>query len=174
MTALFHVRELGITQDTLCPITMWAWRGCCIEVFSMAEHSVADCLISLEQAGVHIGKQARNPSASKRLKALSACIKDNGFGGHGKAALKCIAEWERVYERRALLAHGHITATAEGLTIRHITYDGTNETRLEPRPFSRDEMRDALAEIKAAQKALHDQLGQIKSSAKHAKPSPGG
>lgn len=170
MSVPFDVSKITFFALDEWSVAVCAWRGCCIEVFSRAEHSVADCLRVLEGAGVQLGKDARSPFASKRLKAMSACVRHHDFGGHGKVALKRIAEWERVYETRAFLAHGEVNATAQGITIRHITFDSKTEKRLPLKPLSRVEMLKALAEMEAAQKLLHQQLGHIKALASSAKP----
>lgn len=137
-----------------------------MEVFARAEHSVADCLLTLENAGIATDKDAHNPFAATRLKALAACIRGQDFAKHGDLALTRIAEWERVYELRALLAHGKITATAGGISISHITFDGKAENRAPARQLTRFDMLAELAAIEAAQKSLHQQLGQIKAQAR--------
>ncbi len=126
---------------------------------------MADCLRTLEEAGVTLGKDARHSFASQRLKGLTACIKSQPFGGHGKTALVRIGQWERVYETRAFLAHGEIKATARGVAIKHITFDGKSEKQLPVKQLSRVEMLEALADLEAAQRLLHHQLGQIKALA---------
>ena len=121
-----------------------------------------------------MGKDALNPFAGNRLKALRACIESQDFGGHGKAALKRITEWEHIYEARAYLAHGEIKATPNGICVSHIAFDGKFETRHPAKHLTRSEMRELGESIKAAQKLLHDQLGQIKALAiKSQKPDPG-
>ncbi|TAD81808.1 MAG: hypothetical protein EAY70_04415, partial [Sphingomonadales bacterium] len=105
---------------------------------------------------------------------MTACIKSQPFGGHGKAALARIAQWEQVYETRAFLAHGKIEATPQGITIRLITFDGKAEKQLPVKQMSRLEMLQALAEMEEAQTRFHHQLGQIKALAlKNKKPNPG-
>lgn len=170
MSAHFDIKATGFFSLDQWPVTVCAWRGCCIEVFSRAEHSVADCLRTLEEAGVSLGKDARHPFAGTRLKALADCIARHDFGGHGKAALKRIGEWERLWDTRAFLAHGEVKATAHGIAIRHITFDGKAEKRLPPKQISRFEMLGLLAEMENAQKLLHHQLGQIKAMAGTVKP----
>jgi hypothetical protein len=170
MTAHFDIKATGSFSLDQWPVTVCAWRGCCIEVFARAEHSVADCLRTLEAAGVSLSREARSPFAANRLKALADCIARHDFGGHGKVALKNIAEWERLYETRAFLAHGEVKATPHGIAIRHITFDGKAEQRLAPKQISRFEMLALLAEMEDAQKALHHQLGQIKAMARAVKP----
>ncbi len=165
MTAHFDLKEMDFPPLDQWPVAVCAWRGCCIEVFARAEHSVADCLRTLAGAEVQLGKEALNPFGGNRLKALRACIEDQGFGGHGKAALRRIADWERVYEVRAHLAHGKVEATNGGISVSHITFDGKAETRHPPKTYTRREMLEVLADIEAAQKALHHQLGQIKALA---------
>src|SRR3546814_4869513 len=118
MSAHFNVNEIGFFSLEQWPVTVCAWRGSCIEVFSRAEHSVADCLRALEAAGIAIGKDSRSPAAITRLRGLSACIARHSFGGHGKATQNRITTWERLYETRAHLAHGRIRTTAHGITIR--------------------------------------------------------
>lgn len=165
MSVHFDISKISFFSLDEWSVAVCAWRGCCIEVFSRAEHSVADCLRSLEAAGVEVGKDARHSFATTRLKALSHCIATHDFGGHGKAALKRIAAWEKVYEARASLAHGEIKATDHGITIRHIAFDGKTEKQLPIKQMTRIEMLGALAEMEEAQRLLHHQLGQIKALA---------
>ena len=173
MSVHFDVSKISFFGLDDWSVAVCAWRGCCIEVFARAEHSVADCLRTLAGAGVPVGKEALNPLGGNRLKALRACITAQGFGGHGKATLKRIEEWERVYEARAPLAHAEIKATAQGIIVSHITFDKQIETRHPPKSYTRLEMLEILANIEAAQTALHHQLGQIKALALRKKPSPG-
>ena len=170
MSVHFNVKETGFFSLEQWPVTVCAWRGCCIEVFARAEHSVADCLRAVEAAGGALPKAARHSFASSRLKALRTYIENHDFAGHGKAALERISAWEPLYAARAWLAHGEVQATPQGITIRHITFDGTTETRLPLRHVSRIDMLTLLAELESAQKLLHQQLGQIKALAPTAKP----
>ncbi len=172
MSAHFDVNEISFFGLDEWSVAVCAWRGCCIEVFSRAEHSVADCLSALEGTGLSVGRDARHPFASARLKALAACITPERFGGHGKAALERIAEWEALHDTRAPLAHGQIKASRQGVTIRHRSFDGKIETRHPPMQLSRIEMLDTLAALEAAQTRLHHQLGQIKALAAKAKVEP--
>jgi hypothetical protein len=172
MSAYFKVSEIGFFSLEQWPVTVCAWRGCCIELFARAEHSVADCLRVLEKAGLTLGKEAHSPFASNRLKGLSVCIARHAFGGHGNVAQKRIATWEQVYETRACLAHGKIKATANGITIQHIAFDGKVEKVAPPRHFSRIGMLEILDEIEQSQLMLHQQLGHIKALAAQAKPIP--
>jgi len=165
MSVYFDVSKISFFGLDDWSVAVCAWRGCCIEVFSRAEHSVADCLRTLEKAGVTLGKDARHSFASHRLKGLAACIKSQPFGGHGKTALVRIALWERVYETRAFLAHGEIKATGQGIEIKHITFDGKFEKQLPVKQMSRVEMLEALADMEMAQRLLHQQLGHIKALA---------
>lgn len=173
MSVHFDVSQISFFGLDEWAVGVCAWRGCCIEVFARAEHSIADCLRTLASAGVPLSKEALNPFGGNRLKALRTCIATQGFGGHGKAALRRIEEWERVYELRAHLAHGEIKATAQGISVSHITFDGKAETRHPPKTYTRLEMLEMLANIEAAQKSLHHQLGQIKALALKKKPGPG-
>jgi hypothetical protein len=174
MSAHFDISKISFFGLDDWSVAVCAWRGCCIEVFARAEHSVADCLRVLASAGVPLSKDALNPFPGNRLKALRTCITAQGFGGHGKVALKRIAEWERVYETRAQLAHGEVKATPNGIIVSHITYDGKAEKRHPVKGYPRIEMLEMLADIETAQKLLHHQLGQIKAIAlKAKKPDPG-
>jgi hypothetical protein len=173
MSVHFDVSKISFFGLDDWSVAVCAWRGCCLEVFARAEHSVADCLRALEASGIQLRRDAHHSFASTRLKALSACIKGQRFGGHGKTTLARIDQWERVYETRAFLAHGKIEATPQGITIRHITFDGKAEKQLPVKQMSRIEMLQALAEMEEAQKLLHHQLGQIKALAlKNKKPDP--
>lgn len=173
MSVHFDVSKISFFGLDDWSVAVCAWRGCCLEVFARAEHSVADCLRVLASTGMPLGKDALNPFGGNRLKALRTCIAAQGFGGHGKAALRRIEEWERVYEVRAPLAHAEIKATAHGIIISHITFDGKAETRHPPVTYTQPEMLEILAKIEAAQKSLHHQLGQIKAMALKKKPDPG-
>jgi hypothetical protein len=170
MSAHFDISKISVFGLDKWSVAVCAWRGCCLEVFARAEHSVADCLRTLENAGVATGKDARHTFGSARLKALSACIASHDFGGHGTAALARIVKWEEVHELRAFLAHGTIKPTAKGVVIQHVTFDGKAEKRLPTRQLSRFEMLAVLAEIEQAQVQLHQMLGQIKALAARAKP----
>lgn len=130
------------------------------------------CLRTLEKAGLSISKDAHSPFATNRLKALSAAIGRHTFGGHGKVAQTRITAWEQAYVTRACLAHGKINATANGITIQHIAFDGKVEKVAPPQHISRIRMLEILAEIEQAQIMLHHQLGQIKALAASAKPIP--
>jgi hypothetical protein len=172
MSAHFDVSKISFFGLDEWSVAVCAWRGCCLEVFGRAEHSVADCLRELEKAGVATGKDARSPFASARLKALNACIARHDFGGHGKTAMARIAGWESVCELRAYLAHGTVSATKHGVSIQHSVYEGKVERRLPPRQMSRLDMIEALAELERAQMLLHQQLGHIKAAGASAKPMP--
>ncbi|MFN3990303.1 MAG: hypothetical protein ACK4IS_08590 [Erythrobacter sp.] len=171
MTAQFDVSKISFFGLDEWSVAVCAWRGCCLEVFARAEHSVADCLRALEQAGIAMGKDARHPFAGTRLKALSACIASHDFGGHGKAARTRISRWEKACELRAYLAHGTVKASGSGVVVQHTTYDGKTEKRLPPRQLSRIEMLTILAELEQVQALLHQQLGHIKALAAKAKPA---
>jgi hypothetical protein len=174
MSVHFDISKISFFGLDEWSVAVCAWRGCCLEVFARAEHSVAGCLRALEASGVQLTRDARHSFASTRLKALATCIKSRPFGGHEKTALARIDQWERVYENRAFLAHGTINATPQGITITLVTFDGKAEKQILIKQMSRIEMLGALAEMEEAQKLLHNQLGQIKALAsKNKKPSPG-
>ena len=169
MTAHFNVNEIGFFSLEQWSVTVCAWRGCCIEVFARAEHSVAECLRVLEAAGVDVGKDARSPAAVTRLRSLKETIARCDFGGHGKAAVRRIEQWEHVYATRAYLAHGQIKAKPDGIAIDLLTFDGKAEKRLPMKQMNKFEVLEALAEIEKAQRLLHHQLGQIRALASGAK-----
>lgn len=173
MSVHFDVSKISFFGLDDWSVAVCAWRGCCLEVFARAEHSIADCLRTLAGAGVPLAKGALNPFAGSRIKALRTCIEQQSFGGHGKVALKRIEDWERIYLVRAPLAHAEIRATAQGISVSHITFDGKAETRHPPMSYTRLEMLEILANIESSQKLLHHQLGQIKALALKKKPGPG-
>lgn len=170
MTAHFKVKEIGLFSLEQWPVTVCAWRGCCIEVFARAEHSVAECLRALEKAGVTLAKGARSPAPVNRLRGLRETIGRHDFGGHGKAAIRRIDEWGCAYETRAYLAHGQIKAIPDGVEIDLLTFDGKAEKRLPLKHLNKLELLEALAEIEQAQRQLHNQLGQIRALVPTAKP----
>jgi len=170
MSVHFDVSKISFFGLDDWSVAVCAWRGCCLEVFARAEHSVADCLIALEKAGIALGKDARHTFAGTRLNALSACIANHDFGGHGKMAQTRIGRWEKVHELRAYLAHGTVKASGNGVVIQHMAFDGKTQTRLPPRQLSRIEMLTVLAELEEVQAQLHQQLGHIKALARKAKP----
>lgn len=173
MSVHFDVNKISFFGLDDWSVAVCAWRGCCIEVFSRAEHSIADCLRTLAAAEVPLSREALNPFAGNRIKALRTCIAEQSFGGHGKVALKRIEEWERIYLARGPLAHAEIRATAQGISVSHITFDGKAETRHPPKSYTQFEMLEILANIEAAQRLLHHQLGQIKALALKKQPDPG-
>jgi len=106
LSAHFNVNEIGFFSLEQWPVTVCAWRGCCIEVFARAEHSFSDCLRHLGQAGIVLGKDARSHAAVTRLRGLRGILHRYDLGGHGKVAERRLDAWERIYETRAYLAHG--------------------------------------------------------------------
>jgi hypothetical protein len=170
MSVHFDVSKISFFGLDDWSVAVCAWRGCCLEIFARAEHSVADCLRTLEKAGHAVGKDARHTFAGTRLKALSACIDAHDFGGHAKVAHSRIRRWEKVNELRAYLAHGTVKAAGTGVVIQHEAFDGKAEKRLPPRQLSRFEMLTVLAELEEVQTQLHQQLGHIKALAGKAKP----
>jgi hypothetical protein len=170
MSAHFDVSKISFFGLDDWTVAVCAWRGCCIEVFARAEHSVADCLKALEKTGVTLCKDARSPAAITRLRALNSCIARHDFGHHGAKAQTRIADWGRVYETRAFLAHGTVKATRNGIVIQHRTFDAKGEKRLPPRQITRLSMLEMLAELEEAQSRLHQQLGHIKAIAAKMKP----
>lgn len=172
MTAHFKVSDIGFFSLEQWPITVCAWRGCCIEVFARAEHSVADCLAVLGKAGIPLNKDAHHQGAAARLRALDECLSRYGFAGHEKTARKRIADWERIHENRAGLAHGRIKATDHGITLDHVAFAIKTGPVSSTRQFSRIAMLEMLAELEEAQGLLHSHLGQIKAHVAQAKAKP--
>ncbi len=170
MSAHFNVNEIGFISEDLWLVTASAWRGACIEVFARAEYSVADCLNALETAKIPFGKDGRSPSALTRLRALDACIASNSFGQHGELARTRIADWLHIYETRASMAHGRISVTPKGVTIRHRNFNGREEIRATARHLTRIEMFEVMVDMDRKQRLLHQQLGHIKALAPTAKP----
>jgi hypothetical protein len=170
MSVHFDVSKISFFGLDEWSVAVCAWRGCCIEVFARAEHSVADCLRTLAAAGLLVGKDAQSPAAVTRLRALSACIASHDFGGHGRVAEARIAAWEKACELRACLAHGTVKATGSGILIQHCSFDGKSERRYPPREISRIAMIELLAELERAQTLLHQQLGHVKALAGKSKP----
>jgi hypothetical protein len=181
MSVHFDIGKISFFGLDDWAVAVCAWRGCCIEVFARAEHSVADCLRTLDAAGLSTGGDARSPAAITRLRALGACIASHDFGGHGKVAQARIEAWEKVCELRAYLAHGTVKATGSGILIQHSSFDGKSERRYPPREISRVAMIELLAEMERSQMLLHQQLGHIRAlagksksgAAAPKKPSPG-
>lgn len=173
MAAMFHVREIELPSDAPCPIAAWAWRGCCLELFSRGEHAVAECIGALADAGIPLGKNAYNPFAVQRLRALRTCLTTHAFGGHERFALKLLESWEELCEERNWLAHALIEPTGDGIIARHISFDGKVEKQWPPRIRTRLEMRELLLKVESTQIRLLNQLGQIKAAIRQIKPDPG-
>ncbi|WP_296721853.1 hypothetical protein [Erythrobacter sp.] len=165
MSVHFNLKEAGFFSLEDWPVTVCAWRGCCIEVFAQGEHAVADCLSALEKAGIMLPKDARSPMPVTRLRGLKACIESHDFGKHGELARQRIDHWENVCKQRASLAHGRIKATADGVIISHRVFDGSTEWPQPPERLSRMDMLVSLQEISRAQQLLHQQLRQIEALA---------
>lgn len=172
MSAHFDVKQIQFFALEQWPVTVCAWRGCCIEVFARAENSVADCLAALGKAGIAIGKDANHQGAMARLRALDDCLARHTFAGHEKTARKRIAEWERICEKRAGLAHGRIKATHDGITIDHRAFGSKSGPVATTKDFSRIAMLEMLAEMEQAQHLLQSHLGQIKAHVAQAKRQP--
>jgi hypothetical protein len=172
MSAHFDVKQIQFFALEQWPVTVCAWRGCCIEVFARAEHSVAECLATISEAGLSLSKDADHQGAAARMRALDECLARYTFAGHEKAARKRIAEWGRIHDNRAGLAHGRIKATGDGITINHRTFGLKGGPASFTSNFSRMDMLAMLAELEQAQRLLHSHLGQIKAHVSQAKPLP--
>lgn len=172
MSAHPYIKAVDLVSVEPCPITMWAWRGCCLEIFARAEHAVADCLAELDNAGIPLTKEATNPFQMQRLKALKNCLSTYSFGGHERLARRLIADWEVLCEDRNWLAHGTIGSTADGIVAHHISFDGKHRKTWTPRFQTRQQMQELLLKIESNQRHLSNQLGQIKKAAPTAKPLP--
>jgi hypothetical protein len=170
MSAHFKVSEIGFFSLDHWLVTVCAWRGCCIEVFSRAEHSVADCLDVLRVAGLGLSKDAQHQGAVARLRALDDCLSRFSFVGHEKKARQRIETWQKLCENRTFLAHAKLTATKIGITIEPINLAPKKEVATPPKALTRIEMLEFLAELEQAQMLLHQQLGHIKAKAAEATP----
>jgi len=172
MSAHFKVSEIGFFSLEQWPITVCAWRGCCIEVFARAEHSVAECLDVLSKAGLSLSKDAQHQGAVARLRALDDCLSRYTFAGHEKKARKRIEDWQKQCESRTFLAHSKLKATKAGVTIEPIKLATKRDVATPPKALTRIGMLEFLAELEQSQLLLHQQLGHIKALAAQAKPIP--
>lgn len=172
MSAHFHISEIEFFSLEQWPVTVCAWRGCCLEIFARAEHSVADCLEVLEQAGLGLTKDARQQCAVARLRALDDCLSRYTFAGHEKTARKRIEDWQKHSESRNFLAHAKLNATQAGIAIEPIKLAIRNDMAPPPTTLTRIEMLEFLAGLERSQRLLHHQLGQIRALAAEAKPIP--
>jgi len=170
MSAHFDFSKISFFGLDDWSVAVCAWRGCCIEVFSRAEHSVADCLSTLQAVGLSLSSEAHHQGAVARLRALNDCMSHYTFGGHENMARKRIEDWQKLCETRTLLAHGKVKATQAGITIQPVTIPRTKGPVIAPRSFSRVGMLELLAELEQSQVLLHQQLGHIKAFAAIAKP----
>jgi hypothetical protein len=173
MSVHFDVSKISFFGLDEWSVAVCAWRGCCLEVFARAEHSVADCILALEGAGIRLSNEAHHPGAVARLRALDECLLAYDFQGHEKMARQRIAAWQKHCDTRTLLAHGKLKATQAGLTVEPINISAKKGETAKPRSFSRIEMLDLLAELERCQMLLHQQLGHIKALAGKAKPVKG-
>lgn len=166
MSARFDVSKISFFGLDDWSVAVCAWRGCCIEVFARAEHSVADCLASLHKANLKLSKDATHQGAVARLRALDQCLTRYTFDGHEMHARKIIAAWQTLCEQRSYLAHAKLKATKAGITINHIDFAKRDVTV--PRTLTRGEMLVLLAELERGCGLLHSHLGQIKARAAQA------
>ncbi len=172
MSAHFKVSEIGFFSLENWPVTVCAWRGCCIEVFARAEHSVADCIEVLRAAGLSLSKEAFHPGAATRLRALDECLARYEFAGHEKTTRKRIAQWQKLWERRSYLAHARLVATSTGIAIHLVTFDGKQGNAHPPTVLSQFEMLELLQELEEMHLILRSHIGQIKARVAEAKPIP--
>jgi hypothetical protein len=171
MSVHFDVNKISFFGLDDWSVAVCAWRGCCIEVFSRAEHSVADCLKTLEAAGLKLSNDAYHQGAVARLRALSDCMSSHTFGGHEKGTRKRIESWQKLCEKRTMLAHGKVKATQNGITIEPVSIPSKKGPVIAPMSLSRVGMLEFLADLEQSQLLLHQQLGHIKALATKAKPS---
>jgi hypothetical protein len=173
MSVHFDVSKISFFGLDEWSVAVCAWRGCCIEVFARAEHSVAECILALEAAGIRLSNEAHHPGAVARLRALDECLLAYDFQGHEKMARHRIAAWQEHCDMRTLLAHGKLKAIQTGLRVEPITISVRKGETATPKSFSRFEMLELLADLERCQLLLHQQLGHIKALAGTAKPVKG-
>lgn len=169
MSAHFDTRDIGISLPGDWSVTVCAWRGCCIEVFSRVEHSIADCLAAFDIAGLSLDRDARSPAPANRLRALANSLDTYSFLGHERKAKRLLSDWKSLHETRALLAHGRVVPRSDGIIIHHRTFDGKSEDLKDPVSMSAMEMLALLEELQRVQHSIYNQLGQIKAAATKAK-----
>jgi hypothetical protein len=150
-------------------MTAFAWRGCCLEIFSRGEASIDDCLSALEEKHLPLGPEAHHPGAVSRLRTLSNFLETHKFSNHFASAIQRIDDWSDVTLCRPCLAHGVMVANATGVAIQASSHDGTKRTIFTAQHFTRLEMLELLVRLDSAQTRLHQQLGQVKAAARAAK-----
>lgn len=147
-------------------ITVAAWRGSCLEVFSRAERSIDDIICALEEAGRDVGPDAHHVGAASRLRALKKYLETHETGGHEKACVRFLEQWTELCQHRGMLAHGEMKAGPEGAQFTFRAHDG--KRRLVPVTvrFDQIEMAVLLKRLAELQARLHGQLGQIRAAVK--------
>ena len=173
MSAHFDAKQFGLLSLDYWPVTVCAWRGCCLEVFARAEHTVAECLDAMQGGGLELSRDAYHPGAAARLRALDDCLTRYTFEGQERTARKRIAQWQTLSESRAYLAHARIVATTNGITIHHMAFDGKARDVLSRKTLTQLEMLALLRELEEAHRLLRSHLGQIRARAALATRVPG-
>ncbi len=150
--------------------TAAAWRGCCLEVFSRAEHSIDDCITELEVRGRCVGRDSHHPGAKGRLKALVEYLEREPFSPHCRESIRKLCAWEEKWDDRLWFAHGRMNVAPGQITLSLTTHDGKTRSKRRDRSFDRFAMLAVLTEIDAAEHALRIQLGQIRAAARRSVP----
>lgn len=148
-------------------VTAFAWRGACLDVFSRAEHSIDDCCEVLEVSGCDLGPMAHHNFCAARANALRGFLAERGsFTAHAKPCVEMLDEWCSLMQQRVLVAHGKMSVSDAGLTLRYREHRGKKGVTAHEQSFSRLDMLAFLKRISEVQRRLHMQLGQIKAAAR--------
>lgn len=150
------------------PITVAAWRGSCLEVFSRAERSVDDIISALEESGRDLGPDAHHVGAAARLRALKTYLETHELRGHEKACVRFLEQWTELCRHRAALAHGEMKAGPQGAKLTFRPHDGKRQLDPVSAHFDQIEMVVLLKQLADMQSRLHGQLGQIKAAIRRA------
>lgn len=166
MSFQFAPHTLFESTEVDWQITATAWRGTMLEIFSRAERSVDDCIDTLETYDWDLGSDAHHQGASARIRALSRFLERENFTNHCNACAEMLEAWRALMGQRATIAHGAMTISEQGVTLRYSAHSVGKAKTNHSEAFTRLQMLELLKRLGDDQSRLHAQLGQIKAAAR--------
>ena len=164
MTAIWITEELG-KLETFNPLPSF-WRGECLNLFSMGEVAVADCLDAMREANVALDTESTHPGQAARMRALMLALSTYRFAGHSKVAAARLEDWQHLYEHRHWLAHGVMTIAGSTTEFRLLTFFSGEPEEKGVRRYDRMEKRELLGRLCTVYGLMFAQFGQIQAACK--------
>jgi hypothetical protein len=147
--------------DIDLPVLAFAWRGACLELYSVVESTVCTTVDLLADQRLIAPKDGNHAAAGVRMRALVDVLRQERFDGHERRALKILEDWEQLDKHRIYFAHGRSKVGFLDITFTiEPRFCGARQPPA-TRTYDALEMLALLRELSAASTRIRQQLGQI-------------